>query len=112
MQQPNPSNTQTHASYRAITLYRFTAPSRDIKQRLQLLDQRPLILAHIVSVKLLQRIDRGPRDHRVQHVFLLELSAVEWLVGAFDLDRYRGLAFLADRDGLVLALDGGSGVMG
>ncbi len=83
--------------------------SRNIKQALQFLNKRPLIITHIRPVILLQRIDALPRYQRVQHIFLLQVAAVHGLVGAFDLDGDRGLALFADGDLFVVALDGLAG---
>lgn len=82
--------------------------SRNLKHRLELLDQAPLFHRHLGPVKLLKSIDAGARDSRVKLVLLFDLAAVHGLIGTLDLDGYRGLASLADRDGLVVSLDGGS----
>lgn len=80
--------------------------SHDVEQALQLLHERPLLVADLGAVELLERVDALPRDHRVQRVLLLEVPAVHGLVGPFDLDGHRRLAALADGDLLVVALDG------
>lgn len=84
--------------------------SRNIKKYLQLLNQQPLLLADIVAIIFLQRIYTLPADQGVQNVFLVQLAAVERLVGAFDLNGYGGLSFFADGDLFVVALDGGARV--
>lgn len=77
----------------------------DIVQRLQLLDQRPLVHADVGPVEFLQHINALPRDQTVQHILLLELAAVHGLVGAFDLDGHRRLTLFAQRDLLVVTLN-------
>ena len=79
--------------------------SRYIKRALQLLNQRPLLITNIRPVKLLQRIDTLPRDQRVQRVLFFPMSAVDRLVGSFDLDRDGGLAALDHGDLFVVTLD-------
>lgn len=78
----------------------------NVKHRLQLLDQCPLLHRHVRPVELLQRVDARPRDGRVQRVLLLQVPSVHGLVLALDLDRHGGLAPFADLDGLVVAFDG------
>lgn len=65
----------------------------------------PIFLRHFLPEVGLERIDRLPRDERVERIFLLKLSAVQWLVRAFNFDSNRGLTLLDDRDGLVVELD-------
>jgi hypothetical protein len=85
----------------------------NVEQTLQMLgDQSPLVLVHLVAVELLQAVDTGAADHTVQHVLLLEVAAIQRLVGALDLDGHRRLALLADGDLLVVALDGGDAAHG
>jgi hypothetical protein len=87
----------------------FGAGLVDIKQRLQLDDQLPLLVGNILAVKLLETVDTGARDHTVEAVRLLEVAAVNGLVTAhFDLDGNRGLSLLADGELLVVTLDGGA----
>lgn len=80
--------------------------SRNLENRLQLLDQCPFVHRYIRPVELLQRVDARARNVRVQRVFLLQLTPVQRLVASLDLDGHGWLALLADRDGLVFALDG------
>lgn len=80
--------------------------SRNIKQRLQLLDKRPLLITNVGAIELLERIDRLSRNERVQHVLLFQLAAVHGLVRGFDLHRHGRLALFADGDLFVVALDG------
>lgn len=80
--------------------------SWDIEQALQLLDERPLLVADVGPVKLLERVDALPGDERVERVLFLPVAAVDGLVGAFDLDGDRGLAALHHGDLFVVALDG------
>ena len=79
--------------------------SRNIKQAFQLLNQRPLVIADISPIILLQSIDTLPRDQRIQRVFFFPMSPVDGLVGPFDFDGDGGLAALYHRDLLVVALD-------
>src|SRR3981081_1608963 len=73
------------------------AKSRDIKERLQLLDQQPLVITNVGPVELLQRVDARAADQRVERVLLLEVATVGRLMGAhLDLDGHGWLAFLAD----------------
>jgi len=61
----------------------------DIEQWLEVLrNQVPLVLGHLVTVELLQCIDRSSRDLRVKDGVLVQLSAVERLVSALYLDGY------------------------
>nr|POE67125.1 hypothetical protein CFP56_72683 [Quercus suber] len=69
-------------------------------------DQGPFVLVDFVAVEFLQRVDALAGDVRVQGVLLLELTAVQRLVGTFDLDRDRRLALFAERDLFVIAFDG------
>lgn len=80
--------------------------SGDIKQALQLLDERPLVIADVGPVKLLQGVDALPGDERVERVLFLPVAAVDGLVGAFDLDGDGGLAAFHHGDLFVIALDG------
>lgn len=82
---------------------------RHIKQRLQLLDEQPLLIADVGTVELLERVDALPRDHRVERILLVQVAAVERLVGALDLDRDGGGALFGVGDGFVFAFDGGAG---
>lgn len=80
--------------------------SRNVEDGLELLDQSPLLHSDLSPVELLQGVDTGTRDVRVQLVSLLQLTTVHGLVGALNLDGNGGLALLADCDGLVVTLDG------
>lgn len=83
---------------------------RDIKQRLHLLDQKPLIVRHLLPVELLEGVDASAGDETVQGVLLLEVAAVGGLAAAhFDLDGNGGLALFADGDLLVVTFNGGAG---
>ena len=73
---------------------------------LQLFDQRPLVIADISPVKLLQGINTLPRDQRVECVLFFPVATVDGLVGGFDLDGDGGLPALDHGDLLVVALDG------
>lgn len=85
-----------------------TSQSRYIEERLELLDQQPLVCGDVCTIELFEGINRLPRDERVEHVLLFELAAVKRLIGAFDLYGYGRLALFADRDRLVLSFDSGS----
>lgn len=85
-----------------------TSQSRYIEERLELLDQQPLVGGDVCTIELFEGINRLPRDERVEHVFLFELAAVKRLIGAFDFYGYGRLALFADRDRLVLSFDSGS----
>lgn len=79
----------------------------DVEQRLELDDELPLVVRNLLPVELLQRVDTSSGDQAVERILLLELAAVRGLVAAhLDLDGYRRLALLADRDLLVVSLDG------
>ena len=82
--------------------------SRDVKRRLQLLDERPLVVADFRAVVLLERINALPRDERVQGILFFELASIERLVRPFDLDGDGWLALFAEGDLFVVALDGGA----
>lgn len=78
----------------------------NIKQALESLGNKPpLILINLIAVKLLERIDALPADLRVEHVLLLELTAVHGLIAAFDLDGDGGLALFANGELFVIAFD-------
>ena len=81
----------------------------DVEQSLQLLHERPFLIADVGAIVLLQGVDALPRDQTVQHVLFLEVPAVHGLVGSFDLDGDGRLAFFADGDLFVVALDGLAG---
>lgn len=79
----------------------------DVEHGLELDDELPLVQRDVFAVELLETVDASPRDLAVQSVWLLQLPAVRRLVAAhLDLDGHRGLTLLADRDLLVLSLDG------
>lgn len=80
--------------------------SRNLEHRFELLDESPFVHRDIGAEEFLQRVDTRARDVRVQHVRFFEVTAIQGLVVSFDLDSHGRLALLADRDGLVLALDG------
>lgn len=77
----------------------------DVKHWLQFHEQLPFLSGYIVSVELLQRVNRLSRDERVQCVLLFDLSAVKWLVRTLDLDGDRGLTLLANRNCFVFSFD-------
>ena len=82
--------------------------SRNVKQKLHLLDQGPLIVADIASVELLQSVDGTTRDQAVQRVPFLQLTSIHGLIWTFDLDGNGGLTFFADGYLLVITFDGRS----
>lgn len=77
----------------------------DIEVLLELHDQLPLILAHVIPEELLQGINTPSTDRRVERVLFFEMTAVERLVRTFDLDGNRRLTLFADWDLLVVAFD-------
>jgi hypothetical protein len=78
---------------------------RNIKHRLQLLDQLPLIHANIAPEELLERVDTLPAKRRVQSITFFQVATVHGLVGSFDFDGDGGLALFADGNLFVVALD-------
>jgi len=79
----------------------------NIEHGLQLDDKLPLIITDLLAIELFKTVDAGARDGAVQHVVLLKLAAVRWLVAThLNLDGYGGLALLANLDLLMLTLDG------
>ena len=79
--------------------------SRNIEERLEPLDHGPFFVRDFGAVELLQSIDTGTGDLRVEKILLFELATIHGLVGTLDLDGNRGLTLLADRDGLVVTLN-------
>ena len=79
--------------------------SWNIKQTLQLFDQRPLIIADIRPVIFLQCIYALPTDQRIESVLFFPMSAVNRLVGTLDFDRDGGLTALYHFNLFVVALD-------
>lgn len=79
--------------------------SWDVKDRLKLLDETPLLHGDVGAVELLEGVDTGTRDVRVQGVLVFELTTVHGLVASLDLDGHGGLTPLADLDGLVITLN-------
>lgn len=78
----------------------------NIKQPLQVLrNKTPLVFVYLISVELFQTIDARTRYLRVQRILLFQLTAVHWLIAAFDLDGNGRLALLADGQLLVVAFD-------
>ena len=84
------------------------AKSRDVENGLESLDKSPFFHGDISTVELLQCVDTGTRDVRDQLILLLEMTSVHGLVGALDLDGDGRLTTLANGDGLVIALNGGT----
>jgi hypothetical protein len=78
----------------------------DIKHRLQILNQPPLIHTNIIPKELLERINTLPAECRVKRIALFQVPTVHGLVGAFNFDGDGGLALFADCDLFVVALDG------
>ena len=86
---------------------------RDIKERLELLDQQPLVITNVRPVEFLQGVDARAANQRVQRVFFFQVATVGRLVRThLDLDGHGGLALFANLDLLVVALDAGSVGMG
>lgn len=79
--------------------------SSNIKDRLQLGDQFPLIHADVFTEELLQRVDALPRDVRVKCFLFFQMPAIHGLVRALDLDGDARLALLAHLNLLVVSLD-------
>lgn len=80
--------------------------SRNIEHGLELLDQSPFFHGDFGPVELLEGVDTRTRDVRDKLVLLFEVTTIHGLVGFLDLNSNGGLTSLADRDGLVIALDG------
>lgn len=87
-------------------LFVVSIGSRNIEYRLELFDEEPLIGGDLRSVEFFQGINTLPRDQGVNLILLLDMSAVQWLIGAFDLDRRGWLTFLEDSYIFVIALEG------
>lgn len=56
---------------------------------------------------ILQRINRLSRDVGIEDILLIQVSSVQRLVGAFDLDGDGGVALLYDAEVCFLETDGG-----
>ncbi len=89
-----------HSSF--VGLNAASTHSWNVKQRLQLPYQLPFIVTDVRPVEFLQGVYGSPRQERVQSVGLFELSAIEWLVRAFDFDGDRRLTFLDQGNVLVV----------
>ena len=74
-----PMHTDSHTHPHKVIISRIRC-LRNVEERLQFLDQHPLIIGDICSVELLQSVDTGSTDERVQCIGLLEMSAVSWLM--------------------------------
>lgn len=78
----------------------------NIEQRLELDDQLPLVVRHVLPVELLEGVDALSRYQAVERILLFELATVHGLVTAhLDLDGNRRLALLADRNLFVVSLN-------
>lgn len=78
----------------------------NIEQRLELDDQLPLVVRHVLPVELLEGVDALSRYQAVEGILLFELATVHGLVTAhLDLDGNRRLALLADRNLFVVSLN-------
>lgn len=103
-----PGNTTTNeeGSYPYTSLPMLPPYLRDIKKRLQLLDQQPFIIADIRPIKFFEGIDTRSTDERVKSIFFLKVAAVGRLVTAhLDLHGNRWLALFADLYLLMVTLD-------
>jgi hypothetical protein len=78
-----------------------------IEDGLQLDDQLPLVGRHLFPVEVLEAVDACAGNEAVEGVLFFEVTPVARLVAPhLDLDGNRRLALLADRELLVLALNG------
>lgn len=78
----------------------------NIEQRLELDDQLPLVVRHVLPVELLEGVDALSRYQAVERILLFELATVHGLVTAhLDLDGNGRLALLADRNLFVVSLN-------
>jgi hypothetical protein len=88
----------------ALAKYALTL---DVKERLQLYDEMPVVVSHILAIELLECIDTLARDLAVKGVRLFKVSSIGGLrVTHLDLDGYRRLSLLTDRNSLMVALNG------
>lgn len=79
----------------------------DVEERLELDDELPLVVGNLLAIELLERVDGGTGDERVQSVSLFKLAAVRGLRAThLDLDGHGRLALLADGNLLVVTFDG------
>lgn len=83
------------------------ASSRNVENGLELLHQGPFFHRDVGPVELLQGVDTGTRDARVQVVLLFQVAAVQGLVGTLDLDGNGRLTLFTDRNGLVVTFNRG-----
>jgi hypothetical protein len=84
----------------------FLFLSRNVKQRLQLLDEQPFIVRDICPIELLKRINTCPAYQRIERVFLFKVSAICGLVGThFDFHGYGWLSLFADLNLFVIPLN-------
>lgn len=83
----------------------WTNESRNVKHGLELLDKSPFLHRYVGTVELLEGVDTGAGNVRVEGVLLFQLTAVHRLVGSFDLDGDGRLALLANLDRLVVTLN-------
>ena len=61
----------------------------NVEKRLQLNNELPLVVRHVLAVKLLESVDALSRDQTVQSVALLEVTAIDRLGAAhLDLDSH------------------------
>jgi uncharacterized membrane protein len=59
----------------------------NIEQGLQLDNQLPLLIRHVLAIEFLETVDAGTRDQAVQSIRFLKMSTVDRLVSAhFNLD--------------------------
>jgi hypothetical protein len=79
---------------------------RNIKAWLEFPYQVPLVVAHIGSVKFLERVNALARNGRVEQVLFVNMAAVYRLVRAFDFNCHTWLPLFAHWNLLVIALDG------
>lgn len=79
--------------------------SRNVENGLELLDQGPFLHGDFGSVEFLECVDTCTRDVRVQCVLLFKVTAVQRLVGSFDLDGDGGLTSLGDGHRLMVTFN-------
>lgn len=92
-----------------LSLFFFQSTTSNVKERLQLDNQLPLIVGHVFTVILLQSVNTSSRDLAVEKIGFFQVSTVYGLVTShLDLDGDRGLTLFANLDLLVVSLNRGA----
>jgi hypothetical protein len=90
----------------SLTVISRVAHSRNIEERLQLLNEQPFVVGNICSVELLQRVDTCSANKRVERIGLLEMSSICRLMAThFDFHSYRRLSLLTDLNLFMVTLN-------